>query len=761
MELLSNLVKCAKRVEHKTVIHGREIIDHYSWLRNKDTDRDVLKYINLESEYTQKQLIEPTQALQNEFYNEFLSRIKETDESVPYRSGNYMYYHITEKGLEYPIYCRKPILNPNERSIAANSEFQLGEREVLLDLNTLAKEQNLSFLSLGNILVSPNHSTLAYALDTEGDEVYTLYFKDLHSGKLLNDVIEEMTGDFVWANDNKTIFYTIMDSAMRAYKIYRHIVNFEIKQQEEEEEEEEDEEEQEEEQEEEEEEERDEVDRGSDICIFTENDERFNLGLEKTNSGRFLLFLSESHTTTEIRYLEADNPNGTFKMLLPKQQDIEYDVDHHGGYFYVVEDAKRKTNYRLLRIPISNPSLQNAEQVLSFDENCIIQSILCFKTFIVLHAREDGLPKLIILDPDTLLKRYISFPDPSYSLDDEELDEFDSPFVRLCYSTFVKPPTIYDYYVQCGELLEVRQFDIFNYDPTQYQMERIYATSSVDSTTKLPISLAYRKTGRNMFQKDGRSPCLLYGYGSYSCSCDPEFDSAIISLLDRGFVVAIAHIRGGGEFGKRWHNEGKLMNKKNTFTDFIDCSQYLIENGYTSSDRLAIRGASAGGLLIANVVNSRPDLFAAAINEVGFVDVTNSMLDTSLPLTTGEFEEFGNPSENKEMFDYIQSYSPYNNVLSQANIGTRYPSIFITISLNDTRVGYFENLKYIAMMRWYFANMHQHGPLGSKLYLKSNMGEGHSGKSGRYEVLKDEALVYAFLVSHLPSIDDPISPKIK
>jgi oligopeptidase B len=734
----------AKRIDFTQLIHDDERVDHYHWLRNKDTDTDVLDYIKNENEYTENHFIQPTQSLQTELYNEFLSRIKETDESVPFKSDNYMYYNRTVKDKQYAIYCRKEILSVSD----VDGTKQLDQEQVLLDLNVIAEKEKYDFLSIGTFSVSPNHQILAYSLDTEGDEVYTLYFKNLTSNNLLNDVVEEISEDVEWASDNSTIFYTRMDDSMRSYKIFRHEVNFEERDEEEtdhdKEEEQEEEVEEEGEEENEIEEEEGEVEE-KDTLIYTELDEKFNVGLSRSSSDTYLFFSSASHTTTEVKYLLADDPQGEPKLLFERQQDVEYDMDHHGDYFYIIETSKGAKNGRLIRTPVNNPSWENSEVLIEHDEKVSLEGIITFKKFIAVFIRENGVTQVLILDPVTFEKSYIKFPDASYSLSDGDNDEYDSDCIRLCYTSFVTPYTIYDYHVNTKQLEQLKEYEVFNYDPSLYQTELTYAKSSVDGA-QIPISLVYKK---NVFIKNGEAPCLLNGYGGYSVAYDPHFDSTAVSLLDRGFVIGIAHIRGGGEYGKAWHESGKLLSKKNTFSDFIDCSEHLINNGYTSSKRLAIRGGSAGGLLIGNVVNARPDLFAVAINEVGFVDVTNSMLDSTLPLTIGEYEEIGNPSDSKQYYDYIRSYSPYDNLIAEQNVQLKYPAIFMTSGLNDPRVAYFESVKYVAKLRWYYENVHskQHGP--HVLYLKTNLSEGHSGKSGRYESLKEEAIVIAFLLSHI------------
>ncbi len=673
----------AKIVPKEITVHGDTRVDNYFWLRDR-SDPDVIAYLEAENRYTEE-VMAPTQPLQEKLYQEILGRIQETDLSVPVQRDDYFFYTRTEEGKAYAIYCRK------HGSLEASEE-------ILLDANALAAGQK--YFRLGNFSVSPNHRLLAYSVDLEGDEAYTIFVKDLATGELLADRIANTYYTLEWANDNRTFFYTVLDETRRPYRVFRH-----------------------------------ELAGASDALVYEENDGRFALGLVKTRSRRFIFIEMGSPLTTEFRYLEADQPLGEFRVMLARRQGVEYDASHHGEYFYVRTNDQAK-NFRLMRTRADSPSDQNWEEIIPARAAVTIEGVDSFEDHIVIYERERGLEKICIRNSDAADSHYIDFPDPVYTVGATGNVEYKTSLLRFHYSSLVTPISVFDYNVETRARELKKQYEVKGgYDGSQYNSERIFARAP--DGTEVPISLVYRKG----FEKNGASPLLLYGYGSYGHSIDPVFSSDRLSLLDRGYVFAIAHIRGGADLGKVWHDQGKLLSKKNTFTDFIACAEHLISARYTAADRLAILGGSAGGLLVGAVLNMRPELFHAAIAKVPYVDILNTALDPTLPLTVAEYEEFGNPAE-KEYYDYIKSYAPYENVWPQ-----EYPTMLVTGGLNDPRVSYWEPAKWVAKLR---ALKTDH----NVLLLKTNMGSGHFGPSGRYEGIKETAFDYAFLLNlHVPARD--------
>ncbi|MGQ9610423.1 MAG: S9 family peptidase [bacterium] len=674
----------AKVIPHVTEIHGEKLIDNYFWLRNRD-DKEVIEYLETENRCTDA-IMENTKELQEKLYKEMLGRIKETDKSAEVKIDDYYYYSRTEEGKQYAIHCRK------KGSMDA-------EEEILIDENVLA--EGLEYFNIGVFEVSPDHRFLAYSVDTDGSEIYTLYIKDLTTGELLKDVITNTFYSLEWANDNKTIFYDILDETKRPYKIYRHILGTDIK---------------------------------DDTLVYYEKDEAFYAGVSKTKSKDYLLFISESKTTSEVSYLKADEPLGEIKIIHPRQHEMEYYVDHHGDYFFILTNDSAK-NFKLMKTPISNPTKENWEEVIPHRDTVRLEHIEAFSDHIVVFERENGLKNIRILNMKTNETHYVNFPEPVYNFWQGDNPEYNTNLFRFEYTSLVTPRSVFDYNMDTKTLDLKKQDEIpSGYDASQYQSERVFAKA--EDGTLIPISLVYKKG----LAKDGNNPLYLYGYGSYGASMDPNFSTNRLSLLDRGFIYAIAHIRGGEEMGRYWYEQGKLLNKKNTFTDFISCAEHLIAEKYTSSRKLVISGASAGGLLMGAVTNMRPDLFNTVIAKVPFVDVINTMLDPSIPLTTVEYEEWGNP-DDKEYFDYIKSYSPYDNVSAKD-----YPNILITASLNDPRVQYWEPAKWTAKLRALKTD-------NNILLLKTNMGAGHGGASGRYDYLKEIAFEYAFILKCLEMID--------
>jgi oligopeptidase B len=669
----------AKRILKVTEINGRKLVDNYFWLREKKNP-EVKAYLEAENAYTDV-VMKPTEPLQKKLYDEMLSRIKETDVDVPYSEGGYFYYSRTEAGKQYQIRCRK------KGSLDA-------PEEILLDLNEMAKGQ--VFMALAAYEVSEDGTLLAYTTDNTGFRQYTLAIKDLRTGRVLADHAEKV-GSVAWASDNRTLFYTVEDSAKRQYRLYRHTLGSS----------------------------------GDDVLVYEEKDERFNVETSKTRSKAYILLLSGSHTTSEVRYLPADQPTAEWKVMESRQQDVEYYPDHNGDSFYIrVNDTGR--NFRLVKAPVSDPRRKNWQEVVPQRANVMVDDTDFFKNYYVLYERENGLPQIRVTNLTSGQTKRIEFPEPAYAAYPYVNREYGTSKLRYTYQSFITAQSVFEYDMESGSSTLLKRKEVpGGYDRNRYQVERIEAVAS--DGVKIPISVVHLKGAK----LDGQGPLYLYGYGSYGLSLDIFFNPNIFSMVDRGVVVAVAHIRGGGEMGKAWHDAGRMMNKKTTFTDFISCAEYLVAHGYGSKDKLAIEGRSAGGLLMGAVLNMRPDLFHAAIVGVPFVDVINTMLDESLPLTVTEFEEWGNPKE-KPAFDYMISYSPYDNLEDKP-----YPNILVKTSFNDSQVMYWEPAKYTAKMRATRSDHHL-------LILKTNLDPaGHGGASGRYDRLKEASFDYAFLLTQM------------
>ncbi len=669
----------AKRVPNVTEVNGHKLVDNYYWLRDK-ANPEVKAYLESENAYTDV-VMKPTEPLQKTLYDEMLGRIKETDVEVPYKKGDYFYYMRTEAGKQYPIRCRR------KGSMDA-------PEEVLLDVNELAKGQ--IFMSLGEFEVSDDGNLLAYSTDNTGFRQYVLAVKDLRTGKTLPDHAERV-GSVAWANDNKTFFYTIEDEkTKRQYQMYRHTAGT----------------------------------TGADSLVYEEKDERFNVNVGKSRSKAYIFLVSASHTTSEARYVPADQATAEWKVIEPRKQDVEYYPDHNGDFFYLrVNDTGR--NFRLVKAPVTDPRRANWQEVVPQRADVMLRDVDFFKNYYVSYERQDGLPQIRVTDLQSGKSRRIEFPEPAYLSYGYINAEYDTNKIRYGYQSFVTPPSVFEYDVASGASVLLKQKEVPGYDRGRYEVERIYATAA--DGVKIPISLVHLKGAK----LDGKGPLFLTGYGSYGYAYDINFNSNILSLVDRGVMFSVAHIRGGGEMGKAWHDAGRMMNKKNTFTDFIASAEYLLAQGYGSKERLVIEGRSAGGLLMGVVLNMRPDLFHAALVGVPFVDVINTMLDESLPLTVPEFEEWGNPKE-KAAFDYMITYSPYDNIEAKA-----YPNMLVKTSFNDSQVMYWEPAKYVAKMR---AVRTDH----NTLLLKTNMSPaGHGGASGRYDRLKETAFDYAYFLTQM------------
>jgi len=667
----------AEQRPKKTVIHGRTLTDPYYWMRDRN-DPGVIPYIEAENAYAASAM-RHTERLQEKLYKEMKARIKETDLSVPVRDGEYYYYTRTEEGKQYPIHARK------------KGSLEAAE-EIILDQNELAAGKK--YFRVGAFEVSPDHKLLAFSTDVSGDEVYTLYVKDLASGNLLPDVVPGTYYSVVWANDNNTLFYNTLDAAKRPFKLFRHHLG---------------------------------GDAGKDQLVYHEIDEAYHVNASKTRSRKYILLSLESQITTEVRAAEADSPMTEFRLIQPREQGVEYSVEHHGDDFYIVTNDNA-VNFKLVKAPVSNPGKANWVEVIPHRPAVKLDGVDAFENHLAIHERENGLKKLRIRGFAQGGEHEVSFPEPVYNYFPGPNREFKTSTIRFTYMSLVTPRSVFDYDMKAKTRELKKQDEVLGgYDAGKYQSERLLTTAK--DGTKIPISLVYRKG----VVRNGRNPTLLYGYGSYGSSSDPTFSSNRLSLLDRGFVFAIAHIRGGGEMGRPWYDSGKLLHKKNTFEDFIACAEHLISEQFTSPEHLAIQGGSAGGLLMGAVTNMRPDLFKAVVAQVPFVDVINTMLDPTIPLTVIEYEEWGNPNE-KKLFDYMLSYSPYDNVAPKA-----YPNILVMSGLNDPRVAYWEPTKWTAKLRATKSD-------DNRLLLKTNMGAGHGGASGRYDALKEVAFVYAFVL---------------
>jgi oligopeptidase B len=667
----------AKTVPKTTIEHGNTRVDNYFWLRDR-SDPDTVKYLEEENRYTEAAM-KHTVDLQSKLYDEILSHIQQTDLTVPTKRDNFFYYLRTEEGKQYPIYCRKQ----------GSAD---GPEEILLDGNAMAEGQK--YFRIGNFSASPNHRLLAYSVDFDGDEEYTIRVKNLETGELLADEIPNTYYSLEWANDNATFFYTVLDAAKRPYKIFRHTLGM-----------------------------------PENTLIFHEPDELFTTGLGRTSSRAYILIQIASSLTSEIRYLDQNRPMDEFQVVLPRVHEIEYDLTHHGNSFFIRTNDSAKT-FRVIEAPVEDPSKKNWTEILPARAGVTIEHVTAFKNYLVAEERDHGLMKIRIrkFGGET---HFIDFPEPVYTAGLGGNAEFDTRLLRFHYTSLVTPMSVFDYDMETrARELKKQQEVPGGYDPANYESERVYAKAP--DGVEVPVSLVRRKG----VLRDGRAPMLLYGYGAYGISIDPAFSPDRLSLLDRGFVYAIAHVRGGADLGKLWHEDGRLLKKRNTFTDFIACAEHLTSQRYTSSDRLAIMGGSAGGLLMGAVTNLRPDLFAAVVALVPFVDALNTMLDPTLPLTIGEYEEWGNP-EDPKYYDYIKSYSPYENVEAKG-----YPNILATAGLNDPRVSYWEPAKWVAKLRAVGVNP-------KTVLLKTNMGSGHFGSSGRYEHMKETAFYYAFVLNAL------------
>lgn len=680
----------ARKEPKETTIHGIVLQDDYAWLRSKE-DSEVIAYLEAENAYAEAYMA-PQAGLREQLYEEMLSHIKQTDVSVPYRDGNYWYYTRTEEGLQYAIHCRK--------RGSAEGPHEDAQEEVILDGNVLAEGH--PFFAIGAVDISDDARWMAYTVDYTGFRQYTLYIKDLETGELLSGSVERV-GSVVWAADNFNLFYTVEDEEQkRQYQLWRHMRN---------------------------------TPHAADLLVYQEDDERFNVGAGRTRDGKYIVFESASHTTSESWYLAAAEPEGEFRIISPREDEHEYSIDHREGMWFIRTNDKGRT-FRLVTAPVGREQRENWTEHLPCRPDVMLEEADLFSSFYVACERENGLPRLRLhrFVGDSAVAEpigEISFPEPAYSAHPHINRVFETTTFRYAYQSLVSPSSVYEYDLTTGSSTLLKQVEIpGGFDRTLYASERVHATAS--DGVQVPISIVYRKDKR----QEGRNPLYVYAYGSYGYSLPLGFGSNRLSLLDRGVVMAYAHIRGGGELGKPWHDAGKMLVKRNTFTDFIAAVEHLTANGFGDPARVAIEGGSAGGLLTGAVVNMRPELFRVVISHVPFVDVMNTMLDSSLPLTVPEYEEWGDPNR-EEYFKYMLSYSPYDNLKPAA-----YPSMLVKTSLHDSQVMYWEPAKYVAKLRTLKTD-------NNPLLLVTNMKAGHGGSSGRYDYLKEIAFDYSFLLKEL------------
>ncbi|ADV83359.1 S9 family peptidase [Terriglobus saanensis] len=694
---LKTVEPVARREPHPTPLHGQILEDDYFWLREKKS-AEVIAYLEAENAYTAAYLGQ-TLPLQDKLYTEMLSHIKETDTSLPVPDGEWFYYTHTIAGKQYGVHCRKAAATDAPLHID-----ELAPEEVLLDVNALAEGK--VFMSLGAFTMSPDASLLAYTTDTTGFRQYDLHLKNLNTGETLPDTAQRV-GSVTWSADGVFLFYTVEDEqTKRQYRLYRHRVG---------------------------------RPQSEDVLVYEEADERFNLGVGRTRDRKYLLLEAGSHTTSEVHFLRSDDPEGEFVLIAPRVGDQEYTVDHRDGVFYLrVNDTGK--NFRVVTAKVEAAGREHWTELLPHREDVVLDDFNVFQKFAVSTEKVEGLDKLRIFNFEDFEgaklsgdAREVTFPEPSYSAGLHANRIFDTPSFRYSYQSLVSPASVFEYDVATGASTLLKQQEVpGGFDRTLYAAERVWAVAK--DGVKVPVSLVYR---RDSFHKDGTNPLYIYGYGSYGYPLPVGFGTNRLSLLDRGFVMAYAHIRGGGDLGDAWHDAGKMMVKKTTFTDFVDVTEHLLAEGYGDRTKVVIEGGSAGGLLMGAVVNLRPDLFQIVLSHVPFVDVMNTMLDDSLPLTVAEYEEWGNPNE-AEAFAYMRSYSPYDNLEPND-----YPAMLVKTSLNDSQVMYWEPAKYVAKLRTLKTNPEV------PLLLHVNMDAGHGGASGRYDYLKEIAMDYAFVLTEL------------
>lgn len=670
----------AKEIPKTLKKHKKTRVDNYFWLNDRENP-EVIDYLNQENSYYES-MTSHTKTLQGDLYEEMKARIKEDDSSVPYFYNGYFYITRFETGQDYPIFARK------KGSLSA-------DEEILFNCNEMAKGH--TYFKLGGLSISPDNKFASFGLDLVGRRIYTIQFKNLETGEILSDKIENATGGSVWANDNKTVFYTKQDEVtLRADKIFRHKLN---------------------------------TLSAEDVLVFNETDDTFNVSISKEKSRKYIVIGSGSTLTTEYRILNSDNPDGEFVVFQPRVRGLEYSISHFEDSFYILTNKDKATNFKLMKTPENKTGKKNWVDLIPHREDVLLEDIEIFKNYLVVEERSNGLNHIRIMPWNDEPDYYLPFGSETYNAYTTTNVDFDTDVLRYSYQSLATPSSIIDFNMKTKtkEILKEQQVLGGKFDKENYIEERVWATAR--DGVKVPISMIYKKG----LQKNGKNPLLLYAYGSYGITMDTYFSSTRLSLLDRGFVYAIAHIRGGEDLGRQWYEDGKLLKKKNTFTDFIDCSKFAIDENYTSPEHLYAEGGSAGGLLMGVIINEAPELYNGVIAQVPFVDVITTMLDDSIPLTTGEYDEWGNPN-NKKYYDYMLSYSPYDNVKAQ-----NYPNMYVSTGLHDSQVQYWEPAKWVAKLR----NLKTNNNL---LFLDTNMDAGHGGASGRFEALKDLAKEFSFLL---------------
>jgi len=679
----------AEKIAKELTIHGDTRIDNYFWMKLTDAQKTaeipdeqtkkVLEYLKGENEYKEAQM-KHTEPLQEKLFNEIVGRIKKDDESVPYKDNGYYYYTRYEEEKEYPLRCRK-------------KESMDAAEEIMLDVNEMA--EGYDYFSVAGLNISPDNKILAYGVDTVSRRRYTIYFKDMTTGEILGDEISNTSGGVAWANDNKTVFYTKKDKVtLRSERIMKHILG---------------------------------MNTADDKEIFFEADETFSTFVYKTKSKKYLIIGSSHILSDEYRFLDAGNPDGEFQIIQPREKDLEYSVDHYGDHFYIRTNYDEAKNFKLMKTPVDNTTKENWMDVIPHRDDVLLEGFEIFKNYLVVNERIKGLTNLRIIKWKDRSEHYINFGEETYVARISINPEFDTDILRYSFSSLTTPSSTFDYNMISGEKTLLKEEEVLGgFDKNNYEAKRLYAIA--DDGTQIPISLVYRKG----LKPDGNNPLLLGGYGSYGASRDPYFSSVRLSLLDRGFVYAIAHIRGGSEMGRQWYEDGKLLKKMNTFTDFNDCAEYLISEKYTNPEKLFAMGGSAGGLLMGAIINLQPELYKGVVAAVPWVDVVTTMLDDDVPLTTSEFDEWGDP-KNKEYYDYMLSYSPYDNVEAK-----KYPNLLVTTGFWDSQVQYWEPAKWVAKLRDKKTGK-------NLLLLHINMEAGHGGVSGRFRRYRETAMEYAFM----------------
>ncbi|WP_268846982.1 S9 family peptidase [Flavobacterium aestivum] len=670
----------AKIIPKKLKKHKETRVDNYFWLNDRENP-EVIEYLNQENAYYQAKTIH-TKDFQAQLFEEMKSRIKEDDQSVPYLFNGYYYITRFEKGQNYPIYSRK------KESLSA-------KEEILFDCNEMAKDK--PYFQLGALSISPDNKMALFSCDIVGRRIYTIQIKNLENNTILEDKIEDVTGSAVWANDNKTIFYSDQDNVtLRSDKIFKHKLG---------------------------------TKQADDVLVYFEKDETFNVDIAKSKSRKYLAIESGSTLTTEYQILDADNPDGEFKIFQKRVRGLEYSINHYGDSFYIMTNMDKAENFKLMKTPVDKTSKANWQEVIAHRKDVLLEDIEIFKDFLVVEERENGLNKIRIMPWSGEEEYYLPFESETYTAYTSSNVDFDTDVLRYGYQSMATPSSIIDFNMRTKTKEIKKEQEVLGgkFDKSNYTEERVWATAN--DGTKIPISMVYKKG----LKKDGSNPLLQYAYGSYGHSMDATFSSTRLTLLDRGFIFAIAHIRGGEDLGRQWYEDGKLLKKINTFTDFIDCSKFLIAEKYTSPEHLYAEGGSAGGLLMGAVVNMAPELYNGVIAQVAFVDVVTTMLDDSIPLTTGEYDEWGNPND-KKYYDYMLSYSPYDNIAPQ-----KYPNMYVSTGLHDSQVQYWEPAKWVAKLRALKID-------DNFLFLDTNMDAGHGGASGRFEAIKELAKEYSFLL---------------